>query len=51
MFKDVNSVVTDEFTQDNETMRKFVVECTLDPNAEVSPGENNKTAATEIQPK
>jgi Tfp pilus assembly protein PilN len=51
MFKDVNMVITDEFTQDSETMRKFVVECTLDPTAEVQPGDNNKTAATEIQPK
>lgn len=51
LLKDVNMVITDEFTQDGEPMRKFVVECTLDPNAEVQPGENNKTAATEIQVK
>jgi hypothetical protein len=32
-------------------MRKFVIECMLDPTAEVQPGENhnNKTAATEIK--
>ncbi|MBC8108953.1 MAG: PilN domain-containing protein [Anaerolineae bacterium] len=55
LLKDVNMVITDEFTQDGEPMRKFVVECTLDPTAEVQPGESrpgeNKTAATEIQPK
>ncbi|CAN5620261.1 hypothetical protein BH09PLA1_BH09PLA1_26360 [soil metagenome] len=51
LLKDVNMVITDEFTQDGEPMRKFVVECTLDPNAEVQPNENNKTAATEIQPR
>jgi Tfp pilus assembly protein PilN len=54
LLKDVNMVITDEFIQDGEPMRKFVVECTLDPTAEVQPGtapnDNNKTAATEIQP-
>ena len=51
MFKDVNLVITDEYLQDGEPMRKFIVECMLDPNAEVNPTENNKTAATEIQAK
>ena len=51
LLKDVNLVITDEFIQDGEPMRKFVIECMLDPTAEVQPGENhnNKTAATEIK--
>ncbi len=51
MFKDVNLVITDEFVQDGEPMRKFTVECMLDPTAEVNPTENNKTAAVEVQAK
>lgn len=51
LLKDVNLVITDEFLQDGEPMRKFTVECMLDPTAEVNPAENNKTAATEVQAK
>ena len=49
--KDVNIFITDEFTQDGEPMRKFVVECLLDPSAEINPTdkENNKTASAQIQ--
>lgn len=53
LLKDVNLVITDEFMQDGEPMRKFIVECMLDPTAEVNPSDNNsnnsKTAATELQ--
>src|SRR5262249_22523305 len=47
LLKDVNLVISDEFTKDNESLRKFQIECSLDPKAEVQPGETNKTAAVE----
>jgi len=51
LLKDVNLVITDEYTQDGEPMRKFVVECMLDPTAEINATdkENNKTAAAQVQ--
>jgi hypothetical protein len=50
MFKDVNLVITDEFIQDGEPMRKFVVECMLDPNAEINPNDtSNKLPGAQVQ--
>jgi Tfp pilus assembly protein PilN len=49
LLKDVNLVISDQFEKDKEILRKFVIEATLDPKAEVRPGEtarrSNTTAA------
>jgi len=49
LLKDVNLVITDQFDKDNESLRKFVIECMLDPKAEVTPEDVNKTRATEVK--
>ena len=49
LLKDVNLVITDQYDREGEQLRKFQVECMLDPNAEVQLGENNKTVAVELQ--
>ncbi len=49
LLRDVNLVITDEFNYNENKMRKFQIEMTLDPNAEVSPAALNvKTAATPL---
>jgi Tfp pilus assembly protein PilN len=52
LLKDVNLVITDQFTnKENEVLRKFQVECNLNPNAEVQSAQNSKsntTAAVEM---
>jgi len=52
LLKDVNLVITDSFEKEGETLRKFVIECSLDPNAEVQPDQqqSTKTVATEVKP-
>jgi hypothetical protein len=50
LLKDVNLVITDQFDKDNETLRKFVIECMLDPKAEIVPDEAKNTTATEVKP-
>ncbi len=52
MLKDVNLIITDQLNDKDagESLRKFQVELTLDPNAEVQAQDNNKTVAVEIQP-
>jgi len=52
MLKDVNLIITDQLSDKDggsEQLRKFQVELTLDPNAEVQTTDNNKTVAVEIQ--
>jgi hypothetical protein len=50
LLKDVNLVITDTFEKDGENLRKFVIDCTLDPKAEVQAEDGNKTVATEVKP-
>jgi hypothetical protein len=48
LMKDVNLVISDQFEQDGDQLRKFVIELTLDPTAEIRPNEMDarKTTAT-----
>jgi hypothetical protein len=49
LIRDVNLLISDEFVVQEAKMRKFQVEMTLDPNAEVQPGAlPSKTAATTL---
>jgi hypothetical protein len=49
LIRDVNLLISDEFLVNDAKMRKFQVEMTLDPNAEVQPGAlPSKTAATTL---
>jgi hypothetical protein len=49
LIRDVNLVISDEYVVNEEKMRKFQVEMTLDPTAEVQPGAlPSKTAATTL---
>jgi Tfp pilus assembly protein PilN len=49
LLKDVNLVISDEYVKEGETLRKFQIECMLDPTAEVQPNEGNKTLAVELK--
>ena len=50
LLKDVNLVITDQLDKDGEQLRKFQIESTLDPNAEMIPADsNNKTLAVELK--
>lgn len=50
LLKDVNLVISDEFSKNNETLRKFQIDAQLDPRAEISPeNDRTKTAAVEIK--
>jgi hypothetical protein len=49
LIRDVNLLISDEFLVNDAKMRKFQVEMSLDPNAEVQPGAlPSKTAATSL---
>jgi Tfp pilus assembly protein PilN len=48
MLNDVNLVISDEFKQDDQQLRRFQVEATLDPNADVQ-SQKTSTAAVELQ--
>jgi len=39
LLRDVNLVISDEYTMADQKLRRFQLEMTLDPNAEVRPGE------------
>jgi Tfp pilus assembly protein PilN len=52
IFKDVNLVISDELTQDDQKLRRFEVEMSLDPNVDADSlqnhsASNNSTAAVE----
>lgn len=50
LLKDVNLLVTEEYSLQGEKLRKFQIEMMLDPRAEVSPtAQEPKTAAVEIE--
>jgi Tfp pilus assembly protein PilN len=52
LLKDVNLVISDEHVQDNEKMRRFQIEATLDPKAEILPGEKaapTRTVSVELE--
>ena len=53
MLKDVNLVISDEFLRDGDVLRKFQIDCSIDPRAEVqpgaTPGDANKTVAVELK--
>jgi Tfp pilus assembly protein PilN len=53
LLKDVNLVISDEFTFNDAKMRKFQIELTIDPAAEVVPGviNNPKQATTAVEVK
>jgi Tfp pilus assembly protein PilN len=42
LLKDVNLVISDEFTQDNTKLRKFQIEAVLNPSAQVGAGDADK---------
>jgi Tfp pilus assembly protein PilN len=49
LLKDVNLVISDEFVQGKDKLRKFQIEAMLNPAARVTaPDESNKTAAVEL---
>ncbi|HEY8666213.1 MAG TPA: PilN domain-containing protein [Tepidisphaeraceae bacterium] len=49
LLKDVNLVVSEEYKQGDEKLRKFQIEMMLDPSAEVQPAaEAGKTASVEL---
>jgi len=39
LLRDVNLVISDEYTMADQKLRRFQLEMTLDPNAEIKPGE------------
>jgi Tfp pilus assembly protein PilN len=49
MLSEVNLLITDQFDKDGEQLRKFQIECKLDPRAEITPGDSNKTVAVELK--
>jgi Tfp pilus assembly protein PilN len=53
LLKDVNLVISDEHQQDGEKMRRFQIEATLDPKAEISPNEKatmpTRTVSVELE--
>jgi len=53
LLRDVNLVISDEFTYNDSKMRKFQIEMTVNPAAEITPGTaaNIKTAATQLDAK
>jgi len=52
LFKDVNLVISDQFTRDGQTLRKFQLELALVPDADVSQLKPvTKTAAVELEGK
>ncbi len=44
LLKDVNLLISDEHVQDGEKMRRFQIEATLDPKAEITPSEKAAAA-------
>lgn len=48
LLKDVNLVISDQFEQDKQTLRKFSIDMMLDPNAEVQPPKETKVAAVQL---
>jgi Tfp pilus assembly protein PilN len=50
LFRDVNLVVSEEFKQNSETLRKFSVEMTLNPDAAVSINDIKKDTSTAALP-
>ncbi|MGH7214943.1 MAG: PilN domain-containing protein [Tepidisphaeraceae bacterium] len=53
LLKDVNLVISDEFEQDSEKLRRFQIELMLNPTAQVDPTEkkDTKTVSVEIEAK
>jgi Tfp pilus assembly protein PilN len=49
LLSDVNLVISDEFKQDDQQLRRFQVEAMLDPNADVTTMQKNSTAAVELK--
>jgi hypothetical protein len=53
LVRDVNLIISDEFAVGETKLRKFQIEMSVDPNAEVdpdtSPSLNQNTAAVEIK--
>lgn len=51
LLKDVNLVISDEYTLNEAKMRKFEIDLTVDPAAEIQPGINprNSNAAVELK--
>jgi Tfp pilus assembly protein PilN len=50
IFKDVNLLVTEEYKDSDPPMRKFSLEASLDPNAEVAPdAAKTRTATVEVK--
>jgi Tfp pilus assembly protein PilN len=51
LFRDVNLVISEEFTQAEEKLRKFQIELSLDPNVEIqNTSKLTNTAAVELKP-
>jgi Tfp pilus assembly protein PilN len=50
LLKDVNLVISDEFKQGNETLRKFQIEMSLNPEAQVSLDDIKKKTDTAAAP-
>jgi Tfp pilus assembly protein PilN len=49
LFRDVNLPITQEHKMGAETVRKFQIELTLNPNAQVRPDDRTQTASTELK--
>lgn len=51
LFRDVNLVISEEFTQAEEKLRKFQIELSLDPDVEIqNPNKLTNTASVELKP-
>ena len=52
LFKDVNLLISDEYKQGQDVLRKFQIEMTLNPEAQISSSDavekTNKTAAVPV---
>ncbi|MGH7180046.1 MAG: PilN domain-containing protein [Tepidisphaeraceae bacterium] len=49
LLKDVNLVISDQYDKEGEQLRKFQIECTLDPDAEIQAKTDEKTVAVELK--
>jgi Tfp pilus assembly protein PilN len=49
LLSDVNLVISDEFKQDDQQLRRFQVEAMIDPNADVTGPQKASTAAVELK--
>jgi Tfp pilus assembly protein PilN len=49
LLSDVNLVISDEFKQDDQSLRRFQVEAMIDPNADVTAPQKSSTAAVELK--